>query len=68
MSTVDSYCLVGAMSLSHDLLRRTLRPDAGDGLLVSATRVGVLLTGGLAMALALLFPDRSRPSGRPWAR
>ncbi len=56
MSTVDSYCFVGAMSLSHDLYRRTLNPEAGDRQMVSATRLGILATGALAMMLALVFP------------
>ena len=57
MSTVDSYCLVGAMSLSHDLIRRTLRRGSGEGDVVLHTRLGVVLTGGLAMILALVYPD-----------
>ena len=57
MSTVDSYCLVGAMSLSHDLVRRTLRRGNGEGDVVLHTRIGVVLTAGLAMILALAFPE-----------
>ena len=56
MSTVDSYCLVGAMSLSHDLIRRTLRRGRGESDVVLHTRVGVVVTGGMAMVLALAFP------------
>ncbi len=56
MSTVDSYCLVGAMGLSHDLIRRTLGRGRGEGDTVLHTRAGVVLTGGLAMVLALAFP------------
>jgi SSS family solute:Na+ symporter len=57
MSTLDSYCFVGAMSLSHDLFRRTLRPQASDRAMVGATRLGIALTAALAMACALLFPE-----------
>ena len=57
MSTVDSYCLVGGMSLSHDLVYRTLGKTLSDRQVVLHTRLGVLLTGGLAMGLALLFPE-----------
>jgi len=56
MSTVDSYCFVGAMGLSHDLYRRTLNPEASDRAMVRATRLGILATGALAMGLALWFP------------
>ena len=55
MSTVDSYCLVGAMSLSHDLIRRTL--GGGEDKVVLHTRLGVVVTGGLAMLFALVFPE-----------
>ena len=58
MSTVDSYCFVGAMSFSHDLVHRTLRRGQAAGQrLVRDTRLGVLLTGALAMGLALAFPE-----------
>jgi len=40
------------------VFRRTLRPDASDRSLVRATRIGILATAALAMALALAF-DRS---------
>ena len=53
MSTVDSYCFVGAMTLGHDLFRRTLRPEASAERVVLVTRLGVLATAGVAMALAL---------------
>jgi SSS family solute:Na+ symporter len=53
MSTVDSYCFVGAMTLAHDLFRRTLRPGASAERVVLVTRLGILATAGLAMALAL---------------
>ena len=56
MSTVDSYCFVGALGLSHDLYRRTLNPGASDRAMVRATRLGILATGGLAMGLSLWFP------------
>lgn len=55
MSTIDSYCFIGAMTLGHDILRRTLRPELDDATLVRSTRWGVALTAGLAAALAMLF-------------
>ena len=57
MSTVDSYCFVGAMSLSHDLLQKTLNLRLQDRAMVAFTRLGILLTGVLAMCLALVFPE-----------
>lgn len=56
MSTIDSYCFVGAMSLSHDLFARTLRRRAASHTgLVRLTRIGIIAVAGVAMALALLF-------------
>lgn len=58
MSTLDAYNFVGAMSVSHDLFRRALRPGASDRSMVWTTRLGIVFTSGLAMLAALLF-DRS---------
>jgi SSS family solute:Na+ symporter len=57
MSTVDSYCFVGAMALSHDL--RLVRTDptsaAGEASTIRRTRLGIVLTTVMAMALAMVF-------------
>jgi solute:Na+ symporter, SSS family len=56
MSTLDAYSFVGATSLSHDLLRR-VQPKSSDRRIVWFTRLGILVTSGLATALALAFPE-----------
>lgn len=55
MSTIDSYCFVGAMTLGHDLLRRTFAPQLDDKQVVRSTRWGIALTAALAAGLALAF-------------
>ena len=69
MSTLDAYSFVGATSLSHDLLRRVLRPSSSDRGVVWATRLGVLLTSGAGDASSRSASrSRSSRSGRPSAR
>ncbi|MEJ2400697.1 MAG: sodium/proline symporter [Xanthomonadales bacterium] len=53
MSTADSQLLVAASSVSHDL--RGGGPAASGGL--ARARLVVLAIGGLAIALAVFFPD-----------
>ncbi|MBW2736213.1 MAG: sodium:solute symporter family protein [Deltaproteobacteria bacterium] len=55
MSTVDSYCFIGAMTLSHDVWRRHIAPESSEERVVMITRLGVFLTAALAAALALVF-------------
>ncbi len=54
MSTADSQLLVAASSASHDL--KGASSSASDGL--GRARWVVLAIGGLAVALAIVFPDR----------
>ncbi len=54
MSTADSQLLVAASSVSHDLGGSRALPEKG----LSRARWVVLLIGLLAIALAIVFPDR----------
>ena len=51
MSTIDSYCFVGALALSHD--RHKGAQD--DGALVRRTRWGIAFTAALAAGLSFVF-------------
>jgi SSS family solute:Na+ symporter len=55
MSTLDSYCLVAGGNFAYDVYRPAFAPDAGDAELVRMTRIGVLLSWGVGLAMALLF-------------
>lgn len=54
MSTADSQLLVAASSASHDLKAGSSRDAKG----LDRARWVVLVIGGLAVALAIVFPDR----------
>ncbi|MBI4040615.1 MAG: sodium:solute symporter family protein [Deltaproteobacteria bacterium] len=53
MSTVDSYFFVAATTLSRDLYQKIIHPQASDRQVVWMTRVGILVTGTVAIFLAL---------------
>jgi SSS family solute:Na+ symporter len=53
MSTIDSYCFVGAMTISVDLFPPSKETTDRD--LVRKTRAGVFLTAALAAVLAMIF-------------
>lgn len=55
MSTLDSYFLVAATTLSRDLYQKIIRPEASQKGVVWMTRVGILITGGLSIFLALVL-------------
>jgi len=55
MSTADSFMFLGAMSLSHDLYKKTFKPKASEKKEMFATKIGVIITAGFATILALFF-------------
>ncbi len=56
MSTVLSYTFLGAVTLGRDVVWR-LRGDKDESRLTGYTRAGILLTGVLAVALAVAIPS-----------
>ncbi len=55
MSTVDSYCFVGATTLGRDLYQKLLRPHATEKQVIRVTRLGEIFTALLAMSFALIY-------------
>ncbi len=55
MSTIDSFTFVGAMNISHDIYRKIFRPDADDKKVIKVTKLAIILTGIIALAMALFF-------------
>ena len=55
MSTVDSFTFLGAMNISHDLYKNIFKPDATDKQVMNATKIGIFITAGFAIILALFF-------------
>ncbi len=55
MSTVDSFTFLGAMNISHDLYKNIFRPKASEKQVMNATKVGIIITTGFAIILALFF-------------
>lgn len=55
MSTLDSYFLVAATTISRDLYQKILRPHASEKGIVWMTRAGILITGCFSIILALGF-------------
>ncbi len=55
MSTVDSFTFLGAMNISHDLYKNIFKPKATEKQEMNATKVGILITIGFAIILALFF-------------
>ncbi len=55
MSTTDSYTLLGAITLGHDLFGRLRRWQ--DVSRVTLLRVGLVLTTGISIALAIALPS-----------
>ncbi len=56
MSTASSLMLIVCSTVTEDVIRKTLRRDPGERTLVLVSRVTLLGTGALALALALVFP------------
>jgi len=55
MSTIDSYCLVGGMTISHDIYHKVLKKTADQAKLIKVSRIGVVITCLLAMILSLSY-------------
>jgi SSS family solute:Na+ symporter len=55
MSTVDSFTFLGAMNISHDLYKNIFKPKATDNQVMNATKIGIFITAGFAIILALFF-------------
>ncbi len=55
MSTVDSFTLLGAMNISHDLYKSIFRPKSTEKQEIKMTKIGIIITAGFAMILALFF-------------
>lgn len=53
MSTIDSFTFAGAMNIAHDLYKRILNPEASEKKVMRVAKLGVVLTGGFAMVIAL---------------
>jgi len=56
MSTVLSYTFLGAVTLGRDVIWR-LRGDRDESRITLYTRIGILVTGVLAVALAIAIPS-----------
>jgi len=55
MSTIDSYCLVGGMTISHDIYHKVLKKAADQAKLIKVSRIGVIITCLLAVILSLSY-------------
>lgn len=55
MSTVDSFTLLGAMNISHDLYKNIFKRDATEKQVINVTKIGIIITAGFAVVLALFF-------------
>jgi len=55
MSTVDSFTLLGAMNISHDLYKKILKRDATEKQIIKVTKIGIIITAGFAVVIALFF-------------
>jgi SSS family solute:Na+ symporter len=55
MSTADSFTFLGAMNISHDLYKNIFKPNATDKQVMNATKIGIFITAGFAIILALFF-------------
>jgi Na+/proline symporter len=55
MSTVDSYLLLAAGNLVHDIYRPLVRPDADDATLSRYARISLVVSAGMCVLIALYF-------------
>ena len=55
MSTVDSFTFLGAMNISHDLYKNIFKQKASNKQVINATKIGIIITIGFAVILALFF-------------
>jgi SSS family solute:Na+ symporter len=56
ISSADAILFMLSTSLSEDLYRRFLRPDAGDADVLRVARLAAVVGGGLGVALAIVLP------------
>ena len=57
ISSADAILFMLATSLSKDLYKRFVRPDAGDGQVLRVARLAGLTGGGFSILLALVLPS-----------
>lgn len=57
ISSADAILFMLATSLSKDLYRRFLRPDAGDREVLRVARIAALVGGGFGVGLAIVLPS-----------
>ncbi len=55
MSTIDSFSFSGAMNISHDIYKNIVNKNATEKEVIKMTRWGLVITFGLAAALAFTF-------------
>jgi SSS family solute:Na+ symporter len=55
MSTVDSFCLLGAMNISYDYYKKLINPKASDKTVKRITQVSILITAAIGAFIALAF-------------
>ena len=55
MSTMDSFTFLGAMNIGHDFYKKIINPKATEKQVINATKVGMIITAGFALILALWF-------------
>ncbi len=55
MSTADSFTFLGAMNISHDLYKNIFRKKATDKQVIFMTKIGILISLGVSVVLALFF-------------
>ncbi|MBT6819585.1 MAG: hypothetical protein HOA57_04385, partial [Candidatus Magasanikbacteria bacterium] len=53
MSTIDSFTLLGGMTLSHDIYKKVFKPDITEQEEIKATRIGVVITLVFSVIIAL---------------
>jgi SSS family solute:Na+ symporter len=57
ISSADAILFMLSTSLSEDLYRRFLRPDASDRQILRVARLAAVAGGGLGIALAIVLPS-----------
>lgn len=57
ISSADAILFMLSTSLSEDLYRRFLRPDASDRQILRVARIAAVAGGGLGVALAIVLPS-----------
>ena len=57
MSAADAVLFMLSTSIAQDLYRRFFNPDASDARLLAAARLTAYLSGGAAIALAIMLPN-----------